>query len=188
MKKIVLLGSLLLSSFSFASDVLNISISPYFKYQESNYSCKHAIGFHPYEFHLTANVQNGKLVRAVLHSSEWYDGDTIELSPGELAASSADVDYAGAVWLSKLSLNTNTLVWFFDHLQAEVIYQRCPTFLPLNVMTIDPSVAEFNFLVETPGAVRYAAPISLRGTRQGGTGVTTYEFSQFGLETQQWSP
>ena len=186
MRTILVVGGLLLSTLSYANNVLNVSITPFFKYQESNYSCHHDEVLHPIEFHLVGDVQNGKLVKAVLNSIEWYHDTSIPLSATELASSGVEADYVGTWWLTKLTLEAPTLKWLFDHLEEEVPDERCPKFRPLNPITITPSTAEFKFTVEYPDSVRYAAPISLRGTRQNGKDVTAYEFSAFGLASQLW--
>ena len=170
MKRILVFSALVLSTMSFALDVLKVRLVPSFKYEQSLFSCEHSEQV--FEFALMGNIENGKLTSAALKQEE-SRGASTWLSGVELSGTAVELDSVSKEWwLSKLTLSAPTLYWVFAHLEDSIGSSPCPL-KPLSPVAIDPAVATFSFGVFLPGidfGTRYADPVAFKGTRQAGSG------------------
>ena len=186
MKKTLVLSCLLLSTFSYASTILNVKLVPYFKYEQSLYSCEHLEQV--FEFSLMGNVENGKLTSATFRSEGFYKS-SIQLSGAELSDSAVELDPVSEnPWLSKLALNAQSLYWLFDHLENSPTSRHCPL-EPFQSVAIDPANPQFEFTGYRPGigfGSRYAPAITFHGTLQTGGEFSTYQATLGFRQSQAW--
>ena len=189
MKKLLIFSCVLLSTFSHGVTVLRVKLHPYFTYEQSMYSCEHQGLPGLPEFIFVGNVENAKLTEAVLTAGSGYFTYSKSLSAAEVSASLVELDFMNQWFLSRLTLDTETLYWVFANIggsfpQAPEL-QHCPP-IPFNSVLVDPAVPQFNFTGFNPGlGIRYAPAVTFHGTRQIDRQFLTYRAS-LGFSTEFW--